>query len=834
MNSANQGRADTEYAYAEESGRSDLMHKVHNALIGRYPYAIVLAVLGLSIGGYLGWNSVTPVFESDATYQISAYTEVTAVTDQREVIKDIENYISGQRLVIRSDNVIKEAMNSEEWVKNGIDMSIVEFKASLNTGYSPKRNTNEIFYASFRNEDKNVAVAGMRAVSYAYEKAYEEQQLGEISDEIRRLADNIADYERDIDLFSQKIRVETGQLGIDTIERRKGALDTQLIALRFELRDLVELLGRSVDAGDAEQPGISDIDSLMPYLPQLEGQIPELASVGANIRAAEFEMQRLEADGAGERHPEVRKWQNTLSVLKRRQREILSQIDPNLIPLVPGEKPMSREELMAKKSETESRIKYLENEISSLIKQIDVARDHESRRNRAAQKLKYAQEKYEQALDKRDEQDRLDINDYASVPSSPANDDARLQMTLLGGFGGGGMGFGVILIWGFLDRKLRDSSDARSTMGGAELLGVLPTLPNDLADPDKAGTAAHCVHHIRTLLQVGPDNEERRVFTVTSPASGTGKTSLVMALGLSFAESGERTLIIDFDLFGAQLSARIDGIRRQRIGHVLKKRGKITEDQIEKAAGHADENNCMIGEAMVALGFVEEGDLDHALDIQADTKLGLMDVIAGGQSVANCAAETGFKNLSILPVGNAHPHDAGKLSPNAVRRLLNEAKEHFDVILADTGPVPASLEASVVAVHANGVILTVSRGEQRPLATKAKQHLESIGARVAGVVFNRAEAKDIGPYSYRPSSMSHGEGRSDCLAVDPRRVAEAKAARFGPVANAVSLYSPGEESDSSSNGNGAYRNGGTNGASNGASQHSGHVDEERGGFVIDD
>ena len=50
---------------------------------------------------------------------------------------------------------------------------------------------------------------------------------------------------------------------------------------------------------------------------------------------------------------------------------------------------------------------------------------------------------------------------------------------------------------------------------------------------------------------------DKRAFSVTSASSGDGKTSLTLALGLSFAASGSRTLLIDSDLVGAGLTARL-------------------------------------------------------------------------------------------------------------------------------------------------------------------------------------------------------------------------------------------------------------------------------------
>ena len=83
------------------------------------------------------------------------------------------------------------------------------------------------------------------------------------------------------------------------------------------------------------------------------------------------------------------------------------------------------------------------------------------------------------------------------------------------------------------------------------------------------------------------------------------------------------------------------------------------------------------------------------------------------------------------------------MSPVALRRLLSEAKKQFDIIIVDTGPILASIEASLICAAADRTILAVARNQQRPLVERSIGHLQAIGANLAGVVFNRAQAKDF-------------------------------------------------------------------------------------------
>ena len=87
------------------------------------------------------------------------------------------------------------------------------------------------------------------------------------------------------------------------------------------------------------------------------------------------------------------------------------------------------------------------------------------------------------------------------------------------------------------------------------------------------------------------------------------------------------------------------------------------------------------------------------------------------------------------------------------------------VVLIDTGPILGSIEATPVCAAADAVILTVARGQQRPLVEKALQHLLSIGARFAGVVFNRAQTRD---FERSISGMSLRSGEAMMLSGFPR------------------------------------------------------------------
>jgi hypothetical protein len=82
-------------------------------------------------------------------------------------------------------------------------------------------------------------------------------------------------------------------------------------------------------------------------------------------------------------------------------------------------------------------------------------------------------------------------------------------------------------------------------------------------------------------------------------------------------------------------------------------------------------------------------------------------------------------------------------------------------------------------------VLTVARGQQRPLVEKSISHLMNIGAKLAGVVFNRAQSNDFdrsisGVSSLRSVASGNGHNGHD-------------GPRFGTLGRAV--HSSTQQSD---------------------------------------
>jgi Mrp family chromosome partitioning ATPase len=289
---------------------------------------------------------------------------------------------------------------------------------------------------------------------------------------------------------------------------------------------------------------------------------------------------------------------------------------------------------------------------------------------------------------------RLTTISTGEIPLSP---DKDRRIPIAAGAAGAGMCLpvGLVLLASLAKRKYRYSDDAHGDASSKfPLLGILPELDLNSTDGEQMAAAAHSIHQIRVSLRAQAAHDSSSVYLVTSATAGEGKTSLAMSLGLSFAASRVRTLVIDCDLVGQHLTA----------------------------------------------------------NLQAAELEGLYEALAAG-SLKRVIRKT-KEGVFVLPVGKVAARHGSSLPAAGLSSLLAQARTYFDVILIDSGPILGSVEAAVVAREVDGVVFAISRGQDHGLVLRAVQRLESLGGRLTGCVFNRASRSDFDRLPYGSSWTS--------------------------------------------------------------------------------
>ena len=106
---------------------------------------------------------------------------------------------------------------------------------------------------------------------------------------------------------------------------------------------------------------------------------------------------------------------------------------------------------------------------------------------------------------------------------------------------------------------------------------------------------------------------------------------------------------------------------------------------------------------------------------------------------------TGLPGLEVLPAGMAVASWRQLLNSQQFMDLLGDLAERFDRVIIDAGPA-ASDECRILAAYCDiAVLLADGRtGSRRDLRCAAAD-LRMIGARVAGIVWNRSPRDAIAP-----------------------------------------------------------------------------------------
>jgi Mrp family chromosome partitioning ATPase len=197
-----------------------------------------------------------------------------------------------------------------------------------------------------------------------------------------------------------------------------------------------------------------------------------------------------------------------------------------------------------------------------------------------------------------------------------------------------------------------------------------------------------------------------------------------------------------------------------------------------------------LGEKLVEAGLISQEDMDRVLELQQQSRAGLLDVLAG-EPLSYCVSSLPASNLDVLSVGNATAEHVSRVGQKALRQFLDEVHEKYEAVLIDTGPAPGSVETSLIAAEADRVVLTVSRGDPMSALSECHKFLSSIGAHIAGVVYNRAEGRDVELSRFSVGTSMRSISQNSESARD-------RALPRAPVVTAVA----GEEYGGSNNGNG--------------------------------
>ena len=124
----------------------------------------------------------------------------------------------------------------------------------------------------------------------------------------------------------------------------------------------------------------------------------------------------------------------------------------------------------------------------------------------------------------------------------------------------------------------------------------------------------------------------------------------------------------------------------------------------------------------------------------ADAEPGLSDYLTGDAKTDDIVQRGPDNNLFFISGGRIVSNPAELIGNGHLKKLLDELEAYFDWIVFDSAPLVPVTDSSLVARHANGVLLVVKTETTRvDLAQRATQELKNLP--LLGVVLNRAEGR---------------------------------------------------------------------------------------------
>lgn len=266
---------------------------------------------------------------------------------------------------------------------------------------------------------------------------------------------------------------------------------------------------------------------------------------------------------------------------------------------------------------------------------------------------------------------------------------------------GGALGLvlGLAAIFGlyFADHRFRRCEEVERFLG-LPVLGVMPLLTTgDLSDralvahKQDTGETAEAFRTLRARLLMDNNVKKHKVLMITSAQAGEGKSFVATNLAISFAQDGQRTLLVGTDMRRPSLHRFFPEGKKRGLAEVLKQQVEWPEAVIRQA----------------------------------------------------------LPGLDVLTGGSGTKHPAELLGSRQMQEFLASARKDYNRIILDSPPMLGLSDGLTLLLHSDSVLFVVRYGVTHSFSARhAIQRLESSGVVCAGVVMNGVNLRSIANYYY--------------------------------------------------------------------------------------
>jgi capsular exopolysaccharide synthesis family protein len=661
------------------------------------------------IGGAIAYLEITPhQYESSARLMLD--DKSVSVSDLGRNLTQLPSGVPGgpnpladEAELIKSNSVLKVALTNIAPHFNGNSpqskLTVEDLSKGLKVKIVPATNILEL---SYQSKDPRLAAQVPNAIAQA---VVDESQAS-----IRREAANVRKFLETEALPEARKRLETTEAaeskyrhasGIVSFDQQTNSLVNSLASVADQERALSAQL-KEVQARDASLRQVTDAKAInSAYATVRGGQDAQLKELRDKYTEAETKLIEARTHFT-EDHPVVQGLVAQRDALHKLYVEQLSRVSPNgnqsIAPnTVAGDQisqdlnsklilnEVERKAIEKKLNVVQAERANLQTKLAQLPLKQQPLTELSRKRQEAADSVKLLQSKYEEARIAEAQQiGNVQMIEQAQIPTTPTSPKKKAVLAIAIAFGTV-LATGVVLLLEVLDNTLHDASEAEELLK-LPLLGVLPRLPAKtlfLAQSQRFLDNVGLVEPYRMLFKTlefrGP--EQLRLVVVSSTISGEGKSVVASHLAAVAAMLSWRTLIIDADL-------------RRPVQHTL---------------------------------------------FNLPPQPGVTDVIDKDLSLLDAVQPTDIENLDVLTCGELHSRPSQLLESVAMKALMEEASQEYDLVIIDTPPLGACADAASLSRHSDGIVLvtrpsfTLKEALSKTVAELTQNRIPVLGVVVNGM-----------------------------------------------------------------------------------------------------
>ena len=275
------------------------------------------------------------------------------------------------------------------------------------------------------------------------------------------------------------------------------------------------------------------------------------------------------------------------------------------------------------------------------------------------------QQSFFQALNQRMTTEKAQVNlknpnarivDEAFPPREDQPSSPNVVLNLAAGFFGGiATGVGLIFAVAFLDDRVKSAFDIEGTIG-LPMLGVIPRIKKLDTSTKAQAVASNVDRHvtetfrsIHSALKLSDHSKNAKVILTTSTVPGEGKSFVSSNLSLTFANHGEKTLLLDCDL-------RLPNVARS---------------------------------------------------LQIENDLGMLDYVENGVSLDEVIVKEVYPNLDVLSTGGKSKNPTQVLNSAQFEAMFSDLRNRYDRIVVDSPPLAAVSDALNLLPMVDGILYVI-------------------------------------------------------------------------------------------------------------------------------